>query len=822
MPAHTEFAEAKRKAGLRPYEAEGLKEGNHNRCILCERKGDGLSVFACDGGYCFKCHCQGAGGPAGDVIDFYGLVHQMDGKRAAREFMKLYGNGKPPAAGPAEEPAKKKRLPYSRKELAAYADLPESYLDEVCDVIDDVKWGIKCAAYPWSDGVRQIRWANGGKEWEGKGAGLYGVDYIDTKPPLLSTWEGSSVVYCFIVEGAVSKWNLEFAGQPVVASPSCSWRPEFAEHLTHCRFVLVVEDPPTVAENGKIIESGKTFIRKIANSLPGVEVYALRFWKPDAADPRGWTGYKDVNDLWKSLREYGGCDEPEETGQFFADGKPVGGSEPSELRMILFTNALQAAVDEAELISWGTPKDLKEFIPSLPPVAPFKIEYLPRFARDWVKDVTARMHCAMDAPAAAAVVCLAGVVNRRAKIYPKEFDKSWSEYLRLWGATVLPVSAMKTPILNAIAEPIVDLEREFEKEYEKLHKQWEREKESAELFNIKNPESAEPFKEPEPKQKRLFDTETTIQKLHAVLSQNEQGMMLLRDELVGWVKAMESKGHETDRTFWLKTADADYYKSGTLSRGSIGAYMTLSLFGNLQPQPLRDFLQTAIAQADGLLQRFGVLVYPDERPWKNIDQALHSDAKELFTATLRALAALDTDSVVLNFSPEAQPIFNAWMEENQAKVEKETFIPKAQHLQKYRGLLPRIAALFQLADCALALPPAAERSLLVDLEHLTMAVDFCRYLESHLDRVYSLGPTPWVEGLKSLSKRLANGDLGTEFSVRDLIKKDWTGLREKETVKEALKVLEQANWVRPVPIEHGAQGGRPSEKYTVNPKIAEM
>jgi hypothetical protein len=293
----------------------GKKRGDAWRttCPLCSA--DRLDLFGTDG---VKCQ------------------HGCTTEAVIKEVRKLLAACR--VQEPAKKPTKKQKplKPYTLKEFATVKeDLPQDYLEEDWEVIDDVKYKTACVTYPWSPGVRQIRFGDGEKRWEGENQGLYGVEYID-----------KGLDYSWIVEGATDCHNLAFACQPVVASPSSSWRPEFAEHLAHCRLILATEDPPTKAKDGKIIESGKTFVRKVADSFPEVEVWAVRFWKPDAADPRGWTGYKDVNEVWRSLAAFGPADEHTDEG-------PFGGSEPNAERMAAFENELQDAIDKARLVRPG-------------------------------------------------------------------------------------------------------------------------------------------------------------------------------------------------------------------------------------------------------------------------------------------------------------------------------------------------------------------------------------------------------------------------------------------------------------------------------------
>ncbi len=63
----------------------------------------------------------------------------------------------------------------------------------------------------------------------------------------------------------------------------------------------------------------------------------------------------------------------------------------------------------------------------------------------------------------------------------------------------------------------------------------------------------------------------------------------------------------------------------------------------------------------------------------------------------------------------------------------------------------------------------------------------------------------------------ANGS----FSCRDVYLKGWTGLDTPEAAKLAAEVLEDAHWLRDDFAESGPLGGRPSNRYAVNPRIWE-
>jgi putative DNA primase/helicase len=132
------------------------------------------------------------------------------------------------------------------------------------------------------------------------------------------------------------------------------------------------------------------------------------------------------------------------------------------------------------------------------------------------------------------------------------------------------------------------------------------------------------------------------------------------------------------------------------------------------------------------------------------------------------------------------------------------------HLSKYRSLMPSLALLFALAD---------GHTDYVPLLHAKLACDWCDYLETHANRVYSAQARPEQHAAIALSKRLAKGWKREDgmFTVRDVYRNNWSNLDSPDEARGALQVLEDYGWVR---REANAQTtGRPSETYYRNPRI---
>ena len=213
---------------------------------------------------------------------------------------------------------------------------------------------------------------------------------------------------------------------------------------------------------------------------------------------------------------------------------------------------------------------------------------------------------------------------------------------------------------------------------------------------------------------RFIMNDATIEKTGMLLTENPNGMLYIRDELTGLFASMDREGHEADRAFLLECWNGQgAYTVDRVGRGTLRIpSTTLALFGGIQPGPLAEYVVVALrggGGADGFLQRFQVLVWPDDPgPWRNVDRWPDNAAKNTAFSTFSHLAELDLATVGaqqderglpwLRFSPKAQAVFDIWRAELEGKLRSD--LPEAleSHLAKYRKLMPALALLLHLAD----------------------------------------------------------------------------------------------------------------------------
>jgi putative DNA primase/helicase len=490
---------------------------------------------------------------------------------------------------------------------------------------------------------------------------------------------------------------------------------------------------------------------------------------------------------------------------------------------------------------WPTPESIDGELPS---VEPFSLDLLPVSFRPLVGDITERMQVPMDYAAVAIGLCLAGVVNRRVTMQPKAHDTGWVIVPNLWGGIVAPPGFMKSPVIQAATRPLTQMQGEWRTAYDEALSDHARAKEEHELrvsawkeqFKTQAKKGGaapeRPGEEPMPPTvRRLIVNDATFEALHQTMSENPAGILVIRDELTGWLSGLDQAGREQERAFCLQAWNGDTsHTIDRIGRGTIHvAACCMSMVGGIQPGRLRSYLVDALHDGpsnDGLIQRFQLLVWPDHPlGWRYVDRAPNAAAEEQAARIFRRLVELDAEHQArFTFAADAQALFVEWLEDLEVRIRADDLHPAlVSHLAKYRSLMPALALLFELADRASG--EGFDASMLasvrtdVSVEHAKQAAAWCDYLESHARRMYSCIVTPQRRAAQELAQKVKGRKLEPIFSLRDVYLKGWSGLETPDVVKSAAEVLQDAGWLRDVSPEPGPLGGRRSNRYEVNPMV---
>ena len=72
-----------------------------------------------------------------------------------------------------------------------------------------------------------------------------------------------------------------------------------------------------------------------------------------------------------------------------------------------------------------------------------------------------------------------------------------------------------------------------------------------------------------------------------------------------------------------------------------------------------------------------------------------------------------------------------------------------------------------------------------------------------------------------MGQRIQAGELGDTFTARDIYRREWAELGDREAVVAALELLEELDWLRSETTISSPKGGRAKTEYRVNPHVRE-
>lgn len=452
------------------------------------------------------------------------------------------------------------------------------------------------------------------------------------------------------------------------------------------------------------------------------------------------------------------------------------------------------------------PDEWPSFLPTTaaPPVPKLAQAMLPASLASWIWDVAERQDVPPEFLAVPALVSASALVGRRVGVAPRMRD-DWTEIPNLYGMVVAPSGAGKTP---AEAEALAP--------YRAI---------------AKAAEAAHVGEEPPP----YLAGDATIEILGVRMGEIKDGRALLvvRSELSGLLGSFTRKGREGDRAFYLEAAMGDeWHRVDRMGRDPVVVRLCLALYGGIQPGALARHVAAARGGgggADGLLQRFGLAVFPDPlRTYKPSDRSADVAARERADRAFGRLAKLEAGRLAarpagpgkvpaLRFAPDAQPLFTKWHDAQALRVRRndagysDAFVS---HLSKHRGLMPSLALLFHLLD------HEGEHSEGIDRLSTERARALVGYLERHASKIYGEGShrlSPGAEALAELIIEGLEGEGGIRdgASVRGIYKRGRSGLATRGEALAAARELERRGWLR---LEHGE---RRSLVIRLRPDLAE-
>jgi len=335
----------------------------------------------------------------------------------------------------------------------------------------------------------------------------------------------------------------------------------------------------------------------------------------------------------------------------------------------------------------------------------------------------------------------------------------------------------------------------------------------------------------EPLPIRYRTNDTTYEGLGELLIANPSGILVERDELISLLQFLDREDQAVARGFYLSGwSGTQPYTFDRIGRGQrhIEA-VCVSVLGNTQPARIVEYVRKANAGGaggDGMIQRFGLLVWPDAPvDWKNVDEYPNSAAREAAWDIFERIAKLDTSRALaigakigrfdkvpcLRFDEAAHDDFLGWRSDLERRLRRMEMSPALEgHLAKYRKLVPALALITHIADAGDG--PVTQASLL-------KALAFAEYLETHARRIYGSSHEGELAAGKAILAHIGRRELSDGFTARDVQRHGWSNLTEKRQVRLGLNLLVDLNYLAEVGAAKADGGGRPKLTYRINPAV---
>ena len=290
-----------------------------------------------------------------------------------------------------------------------------------------------------------------------------------------------------------------------------------------------------------------------------------------------------------------------------------------------------------------------------------------------------------------ALVACATVIPDRIKIQPKDQDPTFTQSARLWVALVGRSSTLKSPIFRVVMRVIARIDDELAAASTKKIEEWNQ------------LEPKEKKTTPKPPFQRIAMEDVTIEAAQEIAADNQDGLIMSRDELSGFFASMEqysSKkgGASSARPFWLGAYEGERYTLDRIGRGHQRARLSVNVFGGIQPDVIRGFSWGH--HDDGLIERLLCIMLRKSGLDKNVP--LPAEAKQ-FDALVKRLYQLrkqhNTDELVM-LDADAERVREEFVREYRelSDIFETSNRMLASHIGKYHGLFARLCLLWHIIE----------------------------------------------------------------------------------------------------------------------------
>lgn len=438
---------------------------------------------------------------------------------------------------------------------------------------------------------------------------------------------------------------------------------------------------------------------------------------------------------------------------------------------------------------------------------------------------------------AVALLAAAGAIIGNAR-WSSPWDP-WKEPPAVNVALIGRPSSGKSPALDQVQELITLLDAESNADWaERLRehqravleakehmKAYETEVKMAVDFGAPAPEMPPRCVAPKPvERRRLCTTDVTIEKAARLSEANPRGLMVVRDELAGWLSSMDryASGAGGDRPFWLQAYGG---RSWALDRVKdsdpvLIPHLLWSIVGTIQPDRVATLMMAG--DDDGLTARM-LYCWPDRVPPRRPSCRADTSAALDRLRRLRGISWEDEpEPKILPFTKAAADAFQEWRKQV-AEMESEAAGLMLSWLGKLPGMAVRLALILELLAWSESGDGTPEPQTVCQhsvIAAITFLYEFALPMARRTFGAAAL-PEPERDARRLARWLLQQRPMPKTVNAKSLRRMArGPAISDSKRMDAALVELEAAGWVRAA-FSRTSGHGRQRKDYAVNPALAE-
>lgn len=445
--------------------------------------------------------------------------------------------------------------------------------------------------------------------------------------------------------------------------------------------------------------------------------------------------------------------------------------------------------------------------------SPPPIDRLPQPLADYVAKSAEAIGCepclvAMSALAA----CAAAIGDARAV----QVKAGWIEFPVLWTLSIAPSGSLKTPAMKAAMH---GLEEAQKKSFEVFRLDEAQHKAAVADWIKHDKKGAEPTP---PQLASYYIGDATLESIGVLLDTNPRGLLLMRDELSGWLGGFDKYSEGNEAAQWLEFHSGNSVRIDRKGGDKKTIYIPralVSVTGTIQEPVLRKLLSGNNAKHfdNGLAARFLMVMPPElERHWREAvtSPALTQRYADLISDLLKLTPQIDNETgrrvpTKLTWTPEAK---KRWIEFYNTHA-KEMCGFKSGRLKsawsKLEGQAARLALVFHCVR-EIYLPSPGDNATTISADTLNAALVWIEWLKNETRRIYytlaNEGDTRQADRLITFARRN-----GGSITARDAARVGAGGrdVAAVEKIMAGLVTAGLAEWVKP----ELSKVGRPTRRF---------